>query len=102
MRFRLGERVTWTHDVAKDREPGRVTWIIGELNEPETGIIIGFRSLSDYSIENITEYDDMGMGVLARFNQSTIIPGTARRAWLVVKGMRNKPTLVLDQHIESE
>ena len=109
LKFELGEPVLFTDTVAKKRVNSVVEWhsagvpsrAVDRMNEKKawvreyrtlnTGVIVGSRTLSEYSVEH---YYDEGSVI-------SCIPATAKRAWLVSYDMRRKPVLVLDEHIKS-
>lgn len=115
-RFNLGDRVTFTDTVSKERSSVGVEWhrrglptrAVDSMDEnrawqreerPFTeGIVIGARTLSEYSIEHETEYGEYGVSY-GTYTVIGCIPGTGKKAWLVSYNMRRKPVLVLDDDI---
>lgn len=111
-RFALGDRVRFTHNVVKARVSHGVTWkVVGvpvrfvdymdenkqwqREDRPLTeGVIVGARTLSDYSL------DYYGEG-LEYERIISCVPGTGRKAWLVSYDLRRKPVLVLDEHVKA-
>ncbi len=116
-RFALGDRVTFTDTVVKDRRTHTVTWKSAGLPQRESyflnedrqwdrrirhfseGIIVGQRFLADYTYSHETDYGEYGVS----YGTYTVVsqtPGTSRKAWLVSFDLHRKPVLVLDENIE--
>lgn len=115
-RFALGDRVTFTDTVSKERVAGGVEWHSAglpvrtsygmdadrkweERRKPlNEGLVIGSRTLNEWAVN--TEYEGGEYGSRGYSYQVVdCIPGTGKKAWLVAFDMRRKPVLVLDEHI---
>lgn len=121
-RFELGEKVTFTQTIEKVRVAGGVEWHqrglpartvysidraaskvkghevwVGEKRPFSEGIVVGARTLNDWSVDTEYEGGEYGMGY--SYQVVDCIPGTGKKAWLVAYDMRRKPVLVLDEHV---
>lgn len=105
-RFNLGDPVTFTDTVVKDRDRERVTWTSAGLPvdatgptqvKVTTGIVVGVRHLHDYRLEQFRESDGL-FGTPSRWTEARTVPDTTRLAWIVAFGLRRRHVLVLDEH----
>lgn len=97
--FELGERVTFTHVILRDKEwvkqKGTVcTWVPYEA--PGEGFIVGWRTLSNGTIEEYREGDGYfgTVHVENRWYGSDYF-----RAYIVTTDLRRNPVWVLPEHL---
>lgn len=98
-RYALGQPVRVTGFVTRARLSNRRWWARTAITDPErqSGIVIGRRTLSDGTVDQEYDNDFYGMRVVSTvYHAEAYFPG-----WLVVRDIREKPIMVLDDDIHA-
>lgn len=126
MRFQLGERVRFSSTVHKRRHYAQVLYERASLpvkkawvRDPEKipgkdrdaytltktpyseGVIVGFRHVSNGTVNSYMESDDGIFGGSYRVVEWHPDQGAARLVWLISFDLRRKPVLVFDEDVEA-
>ena len=93
MKFELGEKVSFDRTLIKEKGVGSVFYVEDILPEPLDGVIVGFRTVSNYTVEEDSLF---GGG----FYTYAVPKEPYRRAWLIAYNLRRKVVTVPEYCIQ--